>query len=198
MNPRARIGTLLTGIAWTLALACIPAGARAASPSVYDDERRPLPFWFTLEGGAMFPAGEEGSGLRRGPHGAGSIGYHVGESFLISGDLGLLGSTDVFRTRVVWAGLSGRINPNRDMRSVYVQGGAALYRTSYHETSLIAFAPPAKIRPGLSFGVGFDVGELERLTFGVRGMYHGIVIARGDALSFLTLGAYASLRPPFW
>jgi hypothetical protein len=181
-----------------LLVALVPARARAAGTTPYDDVRGPLPLWFTLQGGLMFPAGEEGSGLRRGPEGVGSIGYQVGETFHLAGELGLISSSDVFRTRVAWAGLSGRLNPHRDMHALYVQGGAAIYHTSYHEAALSAFAPPSKIRPGLSFGIGYDTAEWERITVGVIGMYHGIVIARGDALSYLTLGVYASLRPAFW
>jgi hypothetical protein len=117
--------------------------------------------------------------------------------FVAAGDIGLVSSPDRTRTRIVLLGLHGRLNPNSDLRALYVQGGAAFYDITYHGSSAIE-APPDKIRPGLSFGVGYDFGEYSSVTFGVLGMYHGIVIARSDALAYLTLGVYLSLRPSFW
>lgn len=177
---------------WLALLAAAPA--RAADP-----EAPPrIPFWLTLQGGGMFPSGEEGSGLRRGAQGSGSVAWELSRNFVLSGDLAVFSSGDAFRTRLVMAGLSGRLLPHPDLPTLYVQGGAGLYDIAYRPLGADVVPPPAKIRPGLSFGVGFDAFERPPFTLGVLGSYHGVVIARSDALAFLTLGVYASIRPASW
>lgn len=167
------------------------ATARAQDPEV----RRVMPFWYTLQAGLMFPAGDEGRELRRGTLLVGSIGYELNQGFVAEGDLGLFSSPDIAKTRIVMLGLHGRLNPNIHLRELYVVGGAAFYDVSYHPRLAGVVPPPDKIRPGLSFGVGYDLVTRSRMTFGVVGMYHGIVIARSDALAYVTLGIYGSLRP---
>ena len=195
------------GRARSLAVACTLAAALAlgvfsgvarADGGREDDLHPPMPIVFTVQSGGMFPAGDEGSGLQTGAQVVASIGYEYSTSFTAAAEAGFTASTDPFRTHVVWAGLNGRLNPNPDLRALYVQGGAALYDISYHRASLSRLEPPSKVRPGLSFGIGWDAGEFSGLTLGVLGSYHGIVVARGDALSYLTLGLYASLRPSIW
>lgn len=183
-----RIAFGMIALAWIAALAVPFAGA--------DDEfRHPTPFWLTLQGGGMFPAGKVGFGLERGGQAVGSLGYQLNDGFVLSGDLGLVSSGDDAGTRIVLLGLNGRLNPNRDLRALYVQGGGGFYDIRYHARVSGLVPPPNKVRPGLSFGVGYEFSEYSRLTFGVLGMYHGILLARSDALAYVTLGLYASLRP---
>jgi hypothetical protein len=180
-------------VAWA-ALACAWVGTSSARAN--DQEfRMSVPIWLTLQGGMMFPAGDEGSELKRGGQLLGSLGYQLNPGFVLEGDLGFASSGDIGRTRIVMIGLHGRLNPNQYLRPLYVVGGAAFYDVTYHPNLPGIVPPPDKIRPGMSFGIGYDLLERSRLSFGIVGAYHGIVIARSDALSYVTLGLYASLRP---
>jgi hypothetical protein len=179
-----------------VALAALVIGAAAPARAADPEFRHSLPIWLTLQGGMMFPAGDEGSELKHGGQLLGSLGYQMNPGFVVEGDLGLVTSGDVGRTRIFMMGLHGRLNPNMYLRTLYVVGGAGFYDVTYHPSVPGVIRPPNKIRPGMSFGIGYDWIERSRLTFGVVGAYHGIVIARSDALAYVTLGVYASLRPP--
>ena len=181
----AILGVLLSG-----------AAQAAPRPVSVDEVRRFPPFSLTFQAGAMFPAGDEGSGLERGPQFVGSLGYEMGSSFTLLGEVGLVESRDDARTRVVMTSLNARLFPSLDMRQFYVDIGGGIYHIAYQRQTPVAL--PSKIRPGLSFGVGYDAFEIDNLTIGIVGSYHGIVVARSDALAYLTLGVYGSLRPTFW
>jgi hypothetical protein len=169
-----------------------------STPAHAEEGSEFIPWWFTVETGAMLPSGEQGSGLDRGFQGVGTLGYEVAPALVLGGDLGYVSSPDDFRTRILLLGAHGRMSPNPDLAALYVQGGAGLYHIAYHRETAGLSPPPNKIRPGLSFGIGYDVATVSKLSIGVSAMYHGIVVARSDALSYVSLGAYLSLRPGAW
>jgi len=179
-----------------LAATMLASSSRAA-PKNEDDADKPFPLWVTLQGGGMFPAGSEGAGIETGYQLVGTLESEMGSFFVAGADIGYVSSGDDYRTRIVWLGGHARLVPNRDLGSFFVQGGAGLYHIGYHpEPPLVA--PSGLMRPGLSFVVGYDVKEFGWLTVGVQGSYHGIVLHKSDALSFLTLGIHVSRRPPGW
>ena len=184
--------TMRTSAILVLAALLLPAAAFA------EEERSAIPWWFTLEAGGMFPSGQQGAGLETGSQFVGTVGYELSSTFVLGGDLGYVASTDLLRTRIVLLGAHVRMNPSADLPTVYVQGGGGLYHVSPHPRNPDPSAPPIKVRPGLTFGVGYDIASFSKLTVGVVGTYHGIVIARSDALSYLGVGAYLSLRPGAW
>jgi hypothetical protein len=172
---------------------CSCAAAFAA-----EEYRTGPPFWYTLQGGAMFPSGRKGFGLERGPQAIGSIEYPIAPGLVLGGDLGVVSSQDLQRKRIIVLAMHGRLNPNPDLRPLYVQGGAGFYHVSYRPEIRTALTPANRTRPGLSFGVGYDFTDFTRVAWGVVGMYHGIVLARSAGLSYVTIGIYASLRPSIW
>jgi hypothetical protein len=184
-------------------VALAPSPARAAGQQndhrLEDDEyRSPIPLWYTAQGGWMVPAGHEGLGLDSGPQATGTLGLQMSQGFVLGGDLGIVTSRDQFSTRIVQIGLSGRLLPNVNWPALYVQGGAGFYFVSYSPSEARPEPPPDKVRPGMNFGIGYDMVEFSRLTFGVIGTYHGIVIARSDALAYINVSGYVSLRPAPW
>lgn len=182
-------------ILWLL----LPPAARADPVFRGEEEfKRFPPFSLTFQAGEMFPGGQEGSGLKKGPQFVGSLSYEVSRTFTLAGDVGLVASRDDFKTRIVLFGLHGRLYPSVDMPWFYVEVGSALYHLGYTRPASLALPPANKIRPGLSFSIGYDALEVGNLTFGVLGGYHGIVVARSDALAYVLLGVYASLRPSPW
>ena len=166
-----------------------------ASAAFADGESRLQPIGATLQGGAMLPSGAQGAGLDRGFQLVGTLAYDMDPAFKLEGDLGYISSPDPFHTRIFMIGANGRMNPNADWEELYVRAGAGLYRIS-HGRDIPGSTPPRnRIRPGLSFGVGYDVATASRLTVGFAGTYHGIIVAWSDALSYISLSAYLSLRP---
>ncbi len=168
--------------------------ADASARTVSEDS--PLARWsYTVVGGVLIPAGDEGDELARGPHLVGALDYETLTGFQLGLDFGYTQSQDALRTRIFMVGGHGRMNPNRDLESIYVQGGLALYLVTYDPRKPGVAEPPTRLRPGISFAVGLDFKKVSRVTIGVLASYHGIVIARSDALSYVAVGLSFSLKP---
>ena len=195
---RRRTWTLLSALA-LVALAISPVHAASEEAAPADKEyRTPIPLWITAEGGWLVPAGHEGLGLKQGGAGVGYLGLQMSPGFVLCGDVGLFKSRDQLSTQIVMIGLNGRLTPNIDMPTLYVQGGVGFYHVSYSVSATGAVPPDDRMRPGLSFAVGYDVIRFSRMTLGVLTTYHGIVVARSDALAFVAVSAYLSWRPAIW
>jgi hypothetical protein len=183
-----RRGHRIAGIALMTVL--LAGGAARAQ-----DEDRPVlrPILLTLQGGAMFPAGQQGKELDPGTQLGGSLGYQLSDTFTLTGDLGYVSSSDALGTRIHMAGIHGRFNPSPDWRQLFVTTGVGFYRISYRPDPG-ELAPSDLTRPGMNFGMGYDLLELSNLSFGLTWSYHGIVIARRDALAYVNVGAYITGR----
>jgi hypothetical protein len=154
----------------------------------------PNPWSYTLQAGPMFPAGQEGAGLDPGPHLGGILGYEVNPAFILGADLSLVRSQDDLRTHIAALGARGRLSPSPDFTHVYVVGGIAAHGIFYNPSDSQS-EPPSRLRFGGSFGFGADVVTHEKMAFGLEALYHGIIMDAGDALSYITVGLYASFRP---
>ena len=180
------VGTrFLGGALLVAALASAPARA---------DFLGPYPWSYTLRVGPMFPAGQEGAGLDTGFLVGGNLGYEVNPAFILGADLSLVRSPDDLRTNILALGMRGRLSPTPDFNQLYILGGLGAHGIFYNPRPA-QISPPSRIRLGGSFGLGFDAVMLEKVALGVEGEYHGIVFAKGDALSYITISVHASLRP---
>ena len=156
---------------------------------------RPIRWEFSGHGGVMFPAGSQGRGLDSGVHFGGSLDYEVDSELLLGGDVFYSSSGDDLRTRFTAVGVHCRLRPGADFTNLYVQGGLDLYRVGYDPKSPGLSDPGGSTHPGGNVGAGCDLATLASVTVGVAGAYQGVIFASHNAISYLTLGLYVSLRP---
>ena len=155
----------------------------------------PFRWEFSAQGGALLPAGSQGRVLDSGVHIGGSFDYELTQAVLLGGDVFYSSSSDGLRTQFTGAGFHCRLRPGADFTNLYVQGGIDLYRVSYDPESSTRSNPGDSTRPGGNVAAGFDVATLRGVTLGVAGTYQGVIFARHNAVSYLTLGLYVSVRP---
>jgi len=167
-----------------------------AAPAFSDTQfARPFRWEFGAHGGAMVPAGSQGRGLQSGVHFGGSFDYEVDPMFLVGGDVFYSSSNDDLRTQFTGLGVHCVLRPAADFTNLYVQGGIDAYRVSYDPKFPAPRDPRATTRPGGSVGAGFDLASLAGVTVGVAGAYRGVIFGSHNAISYLTLGLYVSVRP---
>ena len=184
MNRTAR---LLSSIA--VALILFPRAARS------EDTGPALRNWsYTLNGGAMFPAGKKGRVLNPGPHVGGSLDYEMDPTLLLGADFAYESSADRLRTRLAGVGVHARLSPNQDLAQLYVEAGISGYRVSYDPKQAVSPRPESRMRFGGGFAIGYGFWEREPFTFGLVGSYRGVIMENNNALKFTTLGVSVSFR----
>lgn len=178
-------------LALCVVLAAIPAGARAA-----DDEGLGVlhQLTYSLNAGAMLPAGQEGEGLDPGGHAGGSIHYESGSGLSLGGELQWNRSSDPLRTKIYALSAMARISP-RDYTALFMRLGFGAYYVRYDPRSSQLPKPDERLRPGGSFGVGFELVRWGKVVIGGSGVYHGILLDPSDALSYLTATVDLTWRP---
>lgn len=185
---RSRLAALLAGA--SLLLGSATAGAQDS------DDSSSLSRWsYYVLGGLLLPAGDEGNELERGAHVVAGLDYEVSNTLQLGLDFGFSQSEDPLRTRIFMTAGHVRLAPAPEFETFYMQGGPGLYLVGYDPRTPGLTAPAAKFRPGLNFGVGFEFLRRSRFVFGGQLVYHGIVIARSDALSYLGAGITVALKP---
>ena len=182
-----------------LALLAFAASAllAPAGPAAARDEESVSPLRllnYTVSGGGVVPVGTAGEGIESGPHGSAAIHYDSGSGFMLGAEVGFTRSNDNLRTRIVAFGLSARISP-ADFNAAYIKLGVGGYSLGYEPRSASTPSPGSLVRPGGSFGVGFELVHLPRVSFGLSGTYHRIAIATHDARAFVALTLDVIYRP---
>lgn len=182
---RTAVAALLAAL-WLVA----PAASRAQdAPPMFSHAV------IVASGGLLLPAGEEGEELDIGPH-AGLCLLYEASNGLVVGLEGIYShSNDPLRTSITSLGLNGRLSPAPEYHTAFLQLGAGAYRVAYDPSDPNLIAPESKLRPGGSFGFGFEFFRWGKFSLGATGTYHGIVISRSDALAFITAGATLTWRP---
>jgi hypothetical protein len=181
----------LLRVAFCAALAASPAVALAQDGETVGLLRQ---LSYSASAGAMIPAGEEGQGLDPGPHMGGSIFYESGSGLSLGGELLWNRSTDPLRTNVLVLGALARISP-RDYTAAYMRLGLGAYHVGYSVESPQLVEPGSTLRPGGSFGAGFEAIHTGKLAIGASLVYHGILLNSSDALSFVTAAVELTWRP---
>jgi hypothetical protein len=149
---------------------------------------------YTVSGGGIIPAGTAGEGIDSGPHANAAIHYDSGSGFMFGGEVGYTRSKDDLRTRIVEFGVTARISP-ADYNAAYVQLGLGGYALGYRPRTPLVPNPGDMVRPGGSFGVGFELVRIPRMAFGVSGTYHRVAITSHDARAFVALKLDVTFRP---
>jgi hypothetical protein len=174
-----------------LALA-IPCAAHAGDD---DDSVGPLGLLnYTVSGGGIIPVASAGGGIESGPTGNAAIHYDPGSGFLIGAEGGYTRSRDDLGTGFASFGLTARISPP-DYNAAYIRIGVGGYAVSYDPKSAAAVAPGGTVRPGGSFGVGFEMARIPRFALGVSGTYHRIAMTVHDARAYVALTLDLTFRP---
>jgi hypothetical protein len=173
-----------------LALAA-PNTARAQ-----DDERYGLlqQLAYTIAVGGLLPAGQEGEGLDPGFHARAVILRESGSGLSLGGGLEWSRSRDPLQTNFITLGAIAHISP-QDYTGAYLRLGLGAYALSYDPKDAGIARPESIVRPGGSFGAGLQAFQTSRFGFGGSAVYHGIMLQRSDALSYLTVSLDLTWRP---
>lgn len=173
------------------ALAAVPLAARAADDEMTGGLRQ---LSYSVSAGAMVPAGQEGEGLDPGPHLGVMIHHESGSGLSLGGEMQWNRSTDPLRTGIFALGAIARISP-RDYTAAFMRLGAGAYFVGYSPEAAGTVKPESLIRPGGSFGAGFEAIQMGKFSIGASAVYHGILLESSDALSFLTMSVDLTWRP---
>ncbi len=149
---------------------------------------------YGVEGGVMVPSGPQGHTLAHGPY-FGAFAY--GESslgLLLGVDASYAASNDVRQTRIGMLDVFGRLSPIPDDYRAYLQMSVGAYVVGYHPPAGIV-APGTRVRPGGSFALGLDPIQFGNLKLGGLVAYHGVILNRGSALSYVTATLNLTLAP---
>ena len=150
---------------------------------------------YGVQGGLMVPEGPQGVSLASGPfasinvHGESALGMQLGfEASYIASD-------DALRTR--FAGLSAlaRLSPVPEDYRAFVQLSGGFYHVTYDPKVSTVAKPGSTTRPGGSFGIGFDAIEASNFSIGGVITYHGVVLGRSQARSFLIAALNVTFKP---
>jgi len=178
-------------------VAVLMAAMVAAPPCLADENGSIFQRWSaTLTGGAMFPAGKDGRILDPGPHLTGSVDYEVDQTLFVGPYFSYESSPDRLKTRLAGFGLHARVNPNADLPGLFVEGALGGFRLTQREQATASGALESGTRFGGGFVVSYGLRESDRLTLGVEGSYHGVILRRRAAIKFTTLGLFVRFRAP--
>jgi hypothetical protein len=150
---------------------------------------------YGVEGGYMSGIGPQGQALGRGPsfslnlHGDSPLGMELGI------EAAYASSNDVLNTRFASLGGIARLSPTPEDYRAYVQLGAGLCSVTFSPDAPGVSAPANSVRPGGSFGVGLELIERTNVSVGVIVQYHGVVLARSEARSYLIGGISLTFKP---
>ena len=172
-SVRARVVALLL----VTALAGLaPASARAGLFSEMH---------YGVTGGGMVPFSRQGRDLQRGTDFGGEIFNDTNLGMQLGIDGSYTTSDDPLRTRMTHVGGIMRLSPSPEDYRLYVQLGLAGYFVDFTASAPPTPKPESKLRPGGSFAVGFQAAEWGNFSLGASAAFHGVVLERHDALTYM-------------
>jgi len=170
---RSRLAAPLFAAALAL-LAAAPAWAGLLSELHYG-----------VTGGVQVPFSRQGRDLKHG----GDFGGEIFNDTNLGMQLGIDGSyttsDDPLQTRLTHVGAIMRLSPSPEDYRLYVQLGAAGYYVDFTASSPPTPKPNSELRPGGSFAVGFRAAEWGNFSLGASGTFHGVVLERHHALTYM-------------
>ena len=177
-------------IAASMALAILIMASRP-SPAAAQGEGFLSSTAFILSGGGLIPQGIE---LDPGTHLGLAAVYETSFGISVGPEGTMSRSNDPLRIRITSLGLQARISPQPDYHVGFLMVGMGVYSVTYHPGPGVV-APESKVRPGGSFGVGFEFFRWGNVSLGGSGTYHGLIINRGDKVAFVAASATLTWRP---
>ena len=188
MNARRAIA----GLALFAVMVLAPATTRAQEDGAHGMFSR---LHYSAEGGIMSGVGPQGRPLGRGT----SFAFNVHGESTIGMELGLeatyAASNDILNTKFASLGGIARLSPTPEDYRAYVQLGASLYRVTFSPDVQGLVVPKNTIRPGGSFGVGFEITDRTNYSLGGLITYTGVVLAQSAARSYLVAGLTLTFKP---
>ena len=131
-----------------------------ATASLADDEFVDPSRWSYRTGAGILPAEREGEPrLEMGPHVLGAIDFEMNRAFYMGTDVSYGVSGDELGTRIASLGVHARIKPAYEFTTFYVIASLGAYRAYYDHDRPDLPAPSDRLRPGASFGFGYDLGS---------------------------------------
>jgi hypothetical protein len=173
------------------AMLLAPAAARAQEDEHYGLLQQMA---YTLSLGGLVPAGQEGEGLDPGFHARAIALHESGSGLSLGGGLEWSKSRDPLQTSFFTIGALAHISP-QDYTGAYLRLGAGAYVVSYSPKDAGVAKPATTVRPGGSFGAGLQAFQTSKFGFGGSVVYHGVILHRSDALSYLTISLDLTWRP---
>jgi len=171
MRARLAAALLALALAW---LAAAPASAGLLSELHYG-----------ITGGGQVPFSRRGRDLAHGT----DFGAEIFNDTNLGMQLGIDGSyttsDDPLQTRMTHLGGIMRLSPSPEDYRLYVQLGLAGYFIDFTASAPPTPKPESKLRPGGSFAVGFQAAEWGNFSLGASAAFHGVVLERHDALTYM-------------
>jgi len=140
---------------------------------------------YGVTGGVQVPFSRQGRDLKRGS----DFGAEIYKDTNLGVQLGIDGSyttsDDPLQTRLTHVGGIMRLSPSPEDYRLYVQLGIAGYYVDFTASAPPTPKPESELRPGGSFAVGFKAAEWGNVSLGASGVFHGVVLQRHHALTYL-------------
>lgn len=152
---------------------------------------------YGIDGGGMVPSGRQGLTLTSGPT-FGALAYRETDLGFVMGLEGsYTRSPDALNTHILMLDLFGRLSPTPEDYRAYLQMALGAYHVARDPSATIETAG-TRTRPGGSFAVGVDPVVFNTFKLGAVFSYHGIVLSRRSALSYITATLNLTFTPsPF-
>jgi hypothetical protein len=168
-----------------------------ATASLADDEFVDPSRWsYRTEAGILLPSAKASPRLEMGPHVLGAIDFEMNRAFYMGTDVSYGVSGDELGTRIASLGVHARISPAYEFTTFYVIASLGAYRAYYDHDRPDLPAPSDRLRPGASFGFGYDLGSFSKFTVTSTAAFQGL-FTRGNAGRNIAL-EYFTARLGLW